>query len=140
MDLRRLEYFVAVARHGHVTRAAEELHLTQSALSQLLQRLVASLGVTLLHRLARGVVMPPAGLAAGPLADERRRVAGPPGDALATAGAVGVGDLRGRAFIVGEPGTALRDEVVAACQAAGFSPVPLFEVGDPLTVRRLVAE
>ena len=33
---------------------------------------------------------------------------------------------------------ALREAVVAACQRAGFSPVPLFEISDPLTVRHLV--
>jgi DNA-binding transcriptional LysR family regulator len=47
-------------------------------------------------------------------------------------------DLRGRTFVLAEPGTALRELVMAACQAAGFSPVPLLEVGDPATVRFLV--
>ena len=51
---------------------------------------------------------------------------------------VEIGDLRGRPFILAEPGTALRETVVAATQAAGFSPLPLFEVGDPATVRYLV--
>jgi len=46
--------------------------------------------------------------------------------------------LRGRPFILAEPGTALRATVMAAAQRAGFSPLPLFEVGDPLTVRYLV--
>ena len=46
--------------------------------------------------------------------------------------------MRGRPFILAEPGTALRDTVMAAAQQAGFSPLPLFEVGDPLTVRFLV--
>ena len=47
-------------------------------------------------------------------------------------------DLRGRPFILAEPGSALRETVMAATQDAGFSPLPLFEVGDPLTVRYLV--
>ena len=34
MELRQLEDFAAVARHRHFTRAAEELDVTQSALSQ----------------------------------------------------------------------------------------------------------
>src|SRR6185503_5521383 len=51
-----------------------------------------------------------------------------------------IGDLRGRPFILAEPGTALRETVLAATQAAGFSPLPLFEVGDPSTVRFLVRE
>src|SRR3712207_9021896 len=44
--------------------------------------------------------------------------------------------FRSRAFVLGEPGTALRETVVAACEAAGFGPVPLFEVGDPATDRK----
>ncbi|HEU0318151.1 MAG TPA: LysR substrate-binding domain-containing protein, partial [Solirubrobacteraceae bacterium] len=35
-------------------------------------------------------------------------------------------------------GSVLRATVMAACQAAGFSPVPLLEVSDPATVRHLV--
>ena len=50
MDLRQLECFAAVARHRHFTRAAEDLYLTQSAVSQQVRRLEASLGVTLLRR------------------------------------------------------------------------------------------
>jgi hypothetical protein len=34
MELRPLQYFVAVVRHGQFTRAAEELWITQPALSQ----------------------------------------------------------------------------------------------------------
>ena len=40
--------------------------------------------------------------------------------------------------MLAEPGTALRETVMAACQDRGFSPVPLLEVGDPATVRFLV--
>ncbi|WP_205697416.1 LysR family transcriptional regulator [Conexibacter sp. SYSU D00693] len=61
MELRQLHYFLAVARHGHVTRAADELHLTQSALSQQVRRLEEELGVTLLRRGARGVELTAAG-------------------------------------------------------------------------------
>ena len=32
MELRQLEYFAAVVRHGHFGRAAEEVFVTQSAL------------------------------------------------------------------------------------------------------------
>jgi DNA-binding transcriptional LysR family regulator len=230
MELRRLEYFVAVARHGSFTRAAEELWLTQSALSQQVRRLEAELGVALLRRTPRGaeltaageellpraeailaevaqaradldrhagatrgrvrvaattmdtpglpaalaafhrehpglqialrhapaaeiaalvasgaadvgVASPhgpaPAGVDAIPLAEQPLRAMLPPQDALAGAEAVAIADLRGRPFILAEPGTALRETVMAACQAAGYSPVPLFEVSDPGTVRFL---
>ncbi len=61
MDLRQLETFVAVARLGHFTRAADELHLTQSAVSQHVARLEASLGVRLLERGTRGAAVTPEG-------------------------------------------------------------------------------
>ncbi len=61
MELRQLEYLAAVVRHGHVTRAAEDLFLTQSALSQQVRRLEQELGLTLLHRTPRGVEPTPAG-------------------------------------------------------------------------------
>lgn len=231
MELRQLQYFVAVARHRNFTRAAESLWITQSALSQQVRRLEAEVGVALLRRTSRGVELTPAGedllarassvldevarareeldrhagaqrgqvrvaattidvprlpaalaafhdahpgiqialrhaapaevprLVAGgavdvavaavggalpsgvhaePLAGEPMRVMVAPGDPLASAGAaVGVGDLRGRPFILAEAGTPLRTTVVDACQAAGFSPVPLFEVSEPFTVRSL---
>jgi DNA-binding transcriptional LysR family regulator len=228
VELRRLEYFAAVARHGSFTRAAEELWITQSALSQQVRRLEAELGVALLRRTPRGAELTPAGeellpraeailaevalaradldrhagvtrgrvrvaattmdtprlpaalaafhrehpglqialrhapaaeiaalvasgaadvgvasphgaLPAGveaiPLAGEALRVILPPGDPLA--GDIAIDELRGRPFILPEPGTALRETVMAACQAAGFSPVPLFEISDPATVRFL---
>jgi DNA-binding transcriptional LysR family regulator len=224
VDLRQLEYFAAVARHRHFTRAADELYLTQSALSQQVRRLEAELGLQLLVRGSRGVELTPAGsdllaradailaelararadmdehagaqrglvrvaaaaadalrlpevlvgfhhahpgirialrhgssrevadlVATGSadlgvgaveggetLTDEPLRVACPPGDAFAGSEAVGLWDLRDRAFILAERGTALRDAVVAACEEAGFAPVPPFEVSDPRTVRLLV--
>ena len=229
MELRRLRYFVAVARHGTFTRAAEELWLTQSALSQQIRRLEAELGVALLRRTPRGAELtpageallpraeamlaeeararaildrhagaergrvrvvaapldtpglpaalaafhrehpglqialrqapaaeipalvaggsadvgvaslvgpPPAGVQAVPLAQQPLRVLLAPGEAEPGA-RMTVDDLRGRPFILAEAGTALRETVMLACQAAGFSPVPLFEVSDPATVRFL---
>jgi DNA-binding transcriptional LysR family regulator len=230
VELRRLEYFAAVARHGSFTRAADALWITQSALSQQVRRLESELGVALLRRTPRGAELTPAGeellpraeailaevalaradldrhagvtrgrvrvaattmdspglpaalaafhrehpglqialrhappaeipalvasraadvgitslrgpapadVEASPLAEHPLVVVSAPGQPPAGADAIALAELRGRPFILAEPGTALRETVMAACQAAGFSPVPLFEVSDPATVRFL---
>jgi len=231
VELRQLEYFVAVAKHRHFGRAAEAVYVTQPALSQQVQRLEAELGIALLRRTSRGVELTPAGedllaraetilaqvtqargamdehagvvrgavrvaattadalrlpevlaafhrehpgvrlalrhasasevlalvrrgavdlavlslgsepvdgLTVTPLAEEPLRAIAAPGESL-NAAAVAIEDLRGRPFVLGEPGTALRASVMDACQKHGFSPVPLLEVSDPATVRFLVS-
>jgi LysR family transcriptional regulator, transcription activator of glutamate synthase operon len=61
MELRQLEYILAVIDHGTFTRAASRLHIAQSAVSHHVGALERELGVALLHR-ARPVVTPtPAG-------------------------------------------------------------------------------
>jgi len=230
VELRQLEAFAAVARHGQFTRAAEDLWITQSALSQQMRKLEAELGVALLRRGSRGVTVtaagedllaharvvlaevaaaredvdrhaglrrgrvrvaattadatrlpgalaafhrahpaiqialrhaagpevvalvgrgsvdvgvaglagdPPPGVAATLLAPEPLLALLAPGDPLTASAPLDAGALRDRPFVLAEPGTALRETVAAACRAAGFSPIPLFEVSDPQTARRL---
>jgi DNA-binding transcriptional LysR family regulator len=232
MDLRQLEYFAAVARHRHFTRAADELYVTQSALSQQVRRLEEELGLALLVRSSRGVDVTPAGadllaraesilaevdrarahmdehagvsrglvrvasttgdalrlpnalaafhaehpgiriglrqgstpevvelvrrgaadlavigtpatdvagLDSELVSEEALRVMCAPGDPLASAGHATFEDLRGRGLVLAEPGSQLREAVTAACADAGFSPVPLFEVSDPWSVRFLTS-
>lgn len=63
LELRQLRYFVAVAREGQMTRAAQRLQLAQPALSQAIARLETQVGVRLLERHPRGVSVTPAGAA-----------------------------------------------------------------------------
>lgn len=59
--IRQLRYLVAVAEHLHFGRAAEACHATQSTLSAGLQELESLLGVTLVERTKRRVLMTPLG-------------------------------------------------------------------------------
>jgi LysR family transcriptional regulator, transcription activator of glutamate synthase operon len=61
LELRQLRYVEAVARHRHFTRAAEELHVAQSALSHQVRRLEAELGTELFERTSRRVAPTEAG-------------------------------------------------------------------------------
>jgi DNA-binding transcriptional LysR family regulator len=56
-----LRYFTAVARHGSIREAADDLHVAQSALSRQIHKLEQQLGVPLLQRHARGVALTSAG-------------------------------------------------------------------------------
>jgi DNA-binding transcriptional LysR family regulator len=63
MDLRQLAYVEAVARNANFTRAADELHVAQPALSVAIRRLETELGVRLFERTSRRVTLTPAGTA-----------------------------------------------------------------------------
>jgi DNA-binding transcriptional LysR family regulator len=68
MELHLLRAFATVAESGTLTRAAAELHLSQSALSGQIRALEDALGVTLFRRRARGMDLTDAGADLLPLA------------------------------------------------------------------------
>ncbi|MCE3001648.1 MAG: LysR family transcriptional regulator [Xanthomonadaceae bacterium] len=55
LNFRHLQYFWAVAIEGHLTRAARQLHVSQSALSAQIRQLEAQLGHDLFHREGRAL-------------------------------------------------------------------------------------
>ncbi len=57
----QLRYFVAAARSEHMARAAEQLDLSQPALSRSIQKLEEELGLPLFDRVGRGVRLNEAG-------------------------------------------------------------------------------
>jgi LysR family transcriptional activator of nhaA len=61
LNFHHLHYFWAVAHEGHLTRAAEKLHVSQSAVSVQIQKLEKSLGHDLFHRRGRELVLTEAG-------------------------------------------------------------------------------
>ncbi|MGP1197310.1 LysR family transcriptional regulator [Serratia sp. CY52157] len=61
-SLKQLRVFVAIARHGSFSRAGEAIGLTQSAVSHSVKELETEVGVRLLDRTTREVVLTDAGL------------------------------------------------------------------------------
>ena len=68
MELNQLRAFLSVARTGQLVRAAEQLHLTQSALSKQIKSFEDELGVRLFVRTPAGMVMTGEGRRLLPLA------------------------------------------------------------------------
>ncbi|TCO19702.1 DNA-binding transcriptional LysR family regulator [Kribbella steppae] len=74
MELRQLEYFVAVAEERHFTRAAGRMHVAQSGLSASIQSLERELGADLFVRNTRSVELTDEGRAL--LTEARHTLAG----------------------------------------------------------------
>ncbi|GGU04670.1 LysR family transcriptional regulator [Streptomyces coeruleorubidus] len=126
MEMRQLEYFVAVAEEQNFTRAAERVHISQSGVSAQIRQLERELGAELFHRSARTATLTVAGKAAL----EHARAA------LAAAAAVGqaVGEvtdlIRGRltvGMVVGCTVTPLFDALAAFHRAHPGVEISLLE-------------
>ena len=65
-SLHSLRAFESAARHLSFTKAAEELHVTPAAVSQLIKSLEDHIEVVLFHRLKRGLALTDAGLSGLP--------------------------------------------------------------------------
>ena len=61
MIFRQIQYFQAVVQHHSFSKAAEECHLSQSAMSQQIKSLELALGFSLLERKNRSFTITPAG-------------------------------------------------------------------------------
>ncbi len=61
MDFRQLESFVAIAKYGSFTRAAQELYLTQPTLTGHIQSMENQLGTVLFNRCGKAVTLTQAG-------------------------------------------------------------------------------
>lgn len=57
MDIKQLRYFVEVARREHISDAALELNIAQSAISRQITQLEKELGVTLFKRSRRNIIL-----------------------------------------------------------------------------------
>lgn len=70
LNFHHLRYFWVVAREGSVSRAAQELRLTQPTVSEQLRELQAQLGEPLFRRDGRGLVLTELGRSVAQIADE----------------------------------------------------------------------
>lgn len=61
MNLEALKYYVNVIEERSISKAASKMHLSQSALSQMIQKMEEDFGYVLLNRSNRGVEITPAG-------------------------------------------------------------------------------
>ncbi len=138
MDLRQLEYVVAVGAHGGFTRAAQALRVAQPSLSQGIRALERELGVQLFERVGRGVAVTPAGEV---VTDAARRVLRDAVD-LRNASAAAAGLRTGRLEIVALPTLAVDPLARLIGAFRRLHPAITVRVGEPedaATIERQVA-
>ncbi|WP_420753691.1 LysR family transcriptional regulator [Rhodococcus sp. O3] len=127
-DLRRVRQFLAVADHLNMTHAAQELQLTQQAVSGTIRSLERDLGVQLLHRIGRRLTLTPAGEVLRDGAMPLLHAA----EAL-TRAARTVADDRETRVVVGYLSTITPDEVYALTEPIRSGTSPVTVVGRQLS-------
>ncbi len=70
MDIRTMQYYLAVVREGNISAASEALHVAQPSLSRQMRELEEELGVTLFHRGNRHITLTQEGLVLRKRAEE----------------------------------------------------------------------
>ena len=63
MNFTHLEYAVTVAKHGSISRAAQELFVSQPYLSSMIKKLEEELGFPIFHRSRNGISLTATGQA-----------------------------------------------------------------------------
>lgn len=61
MDIRQLQYLIEIERQGSISRASQQLHLTQPTLSKMIKNLEEELGLVLFDRSTRKLIVTDAG-------------------------------------------------------------------------------
>src|SRR5439155_1224464 len=147
MELRHLRTIAAVARHGSFSRAAEELHLAQSAVSQQIRRLEQELGVEVFRRSSRSVELTPEGevilgyeYAATLIWEEEFVVAVPTNHPLTRGGHVTFEQLAGEDLIAYRENSALRRRLERTMADRGLAPRNAFICTEMAAVRALVSK
>lgn len=74
MDIRIMEYYLAIVREGNISAAAEALHVSQPALSRQIKDLEEELGVTLFERGSRRIKLTEEGMILRRRAEEMVRL------------------------------------------------------------------
>lgn len=137
MEIYQLRAYVTVARLGHLTRAAEVLHVTQPAVSGQIKALEEELGIALFDRKPGRIVLTRAGERMLPEAEKVLEAAG---SLIARARAL-QGELSGSLFIgtVGDPESLRLGSLLNGLVSA----LPLLEIktraGDAEVLREAVA-
>ena len=137
MEIYQLRAFVTVARIGHLTRAAEVLHLTQPAVSGQIKALEEELGIALFDRKPGRIVLTRTGERMLPEAEKVLEAAG----ALQAQARALQGEVSGTLVIgtVGDPDSLRLGSLLGGLVAA----LPLLEIktraGDAEVLREAVA-